>query len=112
MAANNVISENSEVSELIVRANDDFGSLTPAELIRLQFVFYNHFNQWLYAYESQERSLMEEPMWRGIIRGYCSLAASSSAFREMWKICGPVYQDSFRNHVDEALKQVEGQAPS
>ena len=105
--ANNVVGENGEIADLVVRANENFAELSASERVQLQFVFYNHFNQWLFAFESQKRLLIEDEMWAGVIRGYSLLAASSPAFREMWKICRSVYQEGFRDHVDKALEENE-----
>ncbi len=102
-SANRSITDNAEVCDLIDRGNKDFKSLTDAELIRLQFVMYEHFNQWWFAFSTGQKSLLEGEMWESITRGYIQVVQSSPVFREMWEICGSVYDPKFRDHVDAAM---------
>ena len=43
-SANRAIVDNETVSDLLDRANRDLTSLTPSELIKINFVFFNFFN--------------------------------------------------------------------
>ena len=102
-SVNHSITDNAEVCELIDRANKDFKSLTDAELIRLQFVMYEHFNQWQFAFATGQKSLLEDEMWETYTHGYTHWAQTTPAFREMWEICKPAYNAKFRDHVDAAI---------
>ena len=105
-SANRCIIDNAEVCDLIDRANKDFKSVTDAELIRLEFVMYEHFNQWWFAFATGQKSLLEGEMRESITRGYKQVVQNSPVFREMWGKCGSVYDPKFRDHVDEALATV------
>ncbi len=104
--ANLGIIDNADVAELIDRANKNMSELSDAEIIRLQFVFSNHFNQWLYAFKTRQKSLIDVDTWDGILRGYSLLMKSSPAFNAMWEYCGSVYPTDFIRHVQEIIVSV------
>jgi len=108
-SANLGIVDNADVAELIDKANKDFSSLSDAEIIRLQFVFYNHFNQWLYALKTRDKALIDKDTWDGILRGYSLLIQSSPAFLEMWKYCGSVYPSEFVAHVEGMINEAKSE---
>ena len=57
--ANQLIGGSAEVCELIEKANEDFASITSAERFRLLFIYYDHFNQWEFAFDSRENALWD-----------------------------------------------------
>ena len=90
-SANHSITDNAEVCELIDKANKDFASLTDPELIRLQFVMYEQFNQWQFAFATGRKSLLERELWDTYTWGYTQAVATSPAFQKMLDICCPAY---------------------
>ena len=46
---NRAIIDNPELSELVNKANEDFDSLVPGEVNRLNFYYFNYFNLWQIA---------------------------------------------------------------
>jgi len=102
-SANHSITDNAEVCELIDKANTDFSSLTNPEMIRLQFVMYEQFNQWQFAFATGRKSLLEKELWDTFTRGYTQVAATLPAIQRMWEICGSAYDPKFRAHVDAAI---------
>ena len=105
-SANHSITDNPDVCELIDRANKDYASLSDAELIRLRFVMYEHFNQWQFAFATSRKSILERELLETYSRGYTQVAATLPAFRNMWDICGSAYDPDFRSHVDAAMAKI------
>ena len=101
---NRATSDDPEVAALIVRANKDYDSLKDEEIVRLQFVFYNHFNQWHLAFTTQQKSLMDDEMLNVVTRGYIGYLQSSVAFQRMWEACGYAYDEAFRSYVDDVIE--------
>ncbi|MFT4564544.1 MAG: hypothetical protein ACI9BW_004313 [Gammaproteobacteria bacterium] len=70
------VANDGELATLISRANDDYSSLDPSEIIRLQFLCTSYFNMWNYQHSNMEKNyLIRMPGTYGI-RGcrYCSTA--------------------------------------
>jgi len=105
--ANRAFIDDPEISEVFARANESFESLTEAEKIRLQFVFWMQLNLWNFARNCHGRNLMDQEVCAESIRGYEIYLQSNPAARGMWKICGPVYGDDFRRYVDGIVSQAE-----
>ena len=100
---NRGVSDDAEMAALVARAENDFESLSDEELIRLQFVFFNHFNQWHFAFTSRQKSLLEEEMFSTVARGYTGYMQSSTAFQRMWEVCGFAYDEQFRKFVEQLI---------
>ena len=104
---NRATSDDPEVASLIARANADYDSLSDEEIIRLQFVFYNHFNQWHLAFTTQRKALLDDEMLTVVNRGYMGYLQSSVAFQRMWEACGYAYDDAFQSHVTKIIADAE-----
>ncbi len=70
VSVNRGLSDEPGVTELVDRANTDFASLSNAELLRLQMVFYNHFTQWNVAFTNNKLSLVDREKWQLVEHGY------------------------------------------
>ena len=103
MNANRGVSDDPEISTLIANANKDYELLSESELIRLQFVFWNHFNQWHLAFTTQKHSMLETEMFDVVTRGYSGYIQSSVAFRNMWKASSFAYDKAFQEHVESVI---------
>ncbi len=104
---NRGLSDDPAVSELIDRANQDFDSLSSAELLRLQMVFYNHFTQWNVAFTNDKLSLLDREKWELVIHGYELLMRHTPAFAQMWEYCGFVYDEGFKHHVETVIARAQ-----
>ena len=94
------------MAALIARANQDYDSLKDEEIIRLQFIFYNHFNQWHLAFTTQKNALLDDEMLTVVNRGYKGYLQSSVAFQRMWEACGYAYDKEFQDHVEKIIKDL------
>ena len=91
------------VTQLVDHANENFESLTTAELLRLQMIPYNHFTQWDVAFTNAKHDLMDTSKWQLVARGYEFMMQNTPAFRRMWEYSGHVYDEDFRLHVDSIV---------
>ncbi len=106
---NRAMSDDPEIAALVARANRDYESLSDEELVRLQFIMFNHFNQWHLAFTTQRNSMLESEMFRTIVRGYTGYMQSSVAFQKMWEACGYAYDRAFQEHVASVIADSGGQ---
>ena len=102
---NRALSDTPEVTVLIDKANQEFDSLTTAELLRLQMEFYNHFTQWNVAFTNNKHELVETEKWELVAHGYSLFMQNTPALHRMWEYCGFVYDDAFKTHVDEIIRR-------
>ena len=106
MTANQAISGSAEVCELIDRANKDFAGINSAELIRLTYVFYDHLNQWHFAFDSQQKGLLEPDAWRKNDKGYTYVAKTTPSFCEFWLMHRDLFFGLFKAHVDNIMADI------
>ncbi|MGR8948215.1 MAG: hypothetical protein ACU84Q_09230 [Gammaproteobacteria bacterium] len=102
---NRALSDDSDVTALVDKANQDFDSLTGAELLRLQMIFYNHFTQWNVAFTNNEYALVDAEKWQLVVRGYELFMQHTPALQRMWEYCGFVYDDAFKEHVGSVIQR-------
>ena len=105
--ANRAFSDDPEISEIVARANTSFESLTEAEKIRLQFVFWSQLNLWNFARNCHRKNLMDPAMCEESILGYEMYLQSNPAARGIWKMCAPAYGEDFRRYVDDIVSRAE-----
>jgi hypothetical protein len=103
--ANQLIGGSAEVCELIEKANEDFASITSAERFRLLFIYYDHFNQWEFAFDSRENALMGPNVWNKIDSGYALVAELTPSFRDTWAIIKGSFPHEFGEHVDNVIAE-------
>ena len=106
-SANRIFSDNADVCELVDRANKDFEALTSAELIRLSAVYYDHFNQWEFAFDSNSNAMLPPAVWEKINRGYIYWATFNPSFGNVWTAVSSTYGHEFKQYVDETLAKIE-----
>ena len=109
---NRALSDDPAITELIDRANHDFASLSTAELLRLQMVFYNHFKQWNVAFTNDKYSLLDKEKWQLVEHGYELFIPHTPALRHMWGYCGSVYDEGFRTHVETVIARAQNNLTS
>jgi hypothetical protein len=109
---NRGLTDDPEITMLVARANEDFDSLTSAELLRLQHVLYNHFAQWMVAFTNQRMDLLDSDEWGMVARGYELFVQSLPAAGRMWELCGFVFDEAFRNYVDSVVSRAESSEPN
>ena len=104
---NRALSDDPEVASLVDKANQDFSALTSAELLRLQMIFYNHFTQWNVAFTNNNYALVDTEKWELVARGYELFMRQSPALQQMWKYCGFVYDEPFKQHVETLMNDLQ-----
>lgn len=106
MSANQAISGSAEVCELIDRANKDFAAISSAELIRLTYVFYDHLNQWQFAFDSQQKGLLDPDTWSKNNKGYTRVVETTPAFCEFWLLHRDLLEGAFKTHIDLIMTEI------
>ena len=101
--ANRGISERPEVAELLARANDNLDTLSAADRIRLDFVYFTFFNLWHSAFANYRRGMLEEGIWLQWDHGYEWLFRRP-ATKEVWNELEKIYEPEFQAHVSEKIK--------
>ena len=104
--ANRGIVDNEGIAELVVKANSDFETLTPSELLKLNFVYLNFFNLWHSAYANHERGMLDSSIWEQWDRGYRWAFTTQEATVSIWNGLSSVYDPRFRAHVEASMKSI------
>jgi hypothetical protein len=89
--------------ELIVKANEDYSSVTEAEKLKLQGYYVNIFNLWHAAYWNWKNGLLDEKGFRVWNEGTPSVIRAQVASFEAWESMKHIYDEEFRNHVQSAI---------
>ena len=87
------------LSEIFVRANEDYNSISEAESVRLIVVTTNLFRAWEEAFLAQKEGHLGVGMWEIISRDYTQTMGASS-IRHIWNIREQVYDPGFRGYVN------------
>ncbi|MGR8948213.1 MAG: hypothetical protein ACU84Q_09220 [Gammaproteobacteria bacterium] len=97
--------------ELIVKANEDYSSVSEAEKLKLQGYYVNIFNLWHAAYWNWKNGLLDEKGFRVWNVGTPSVVRAQVASIEAWESMKHIYDEEFRNHVESALEGECGPKP-
>jgi len=91
------------MAELVVRATEDYASLSQADLFR----YTQYLNQWMWTsyniYQRELNGYLESAEWersgKAIILGYIN----NSGGRASWRLMAPMFPEEFRALVKETL---------
>ena len=86
------------VSELFAKANDDYDSLSDAELIKLFCAILPMFRLWEEAFIQNEQGRLENRVWEGINSQY-SAYLSYSVLSRVWELRRSHFDKSFQRFV-------------
>ncbi|MGR8946687.1 MAG: hypothetical protein ACU84Q_01480 [Gammaproteobacteria bacterium] len=100
---NRNISNNPDVNALIENATKDIHSLSNEELRQLRFAYFGFFNIWHIAYQNYHRGMLEKPVLEEWERGIAWMLSTDSAARAVWDDLSPVYEPTFREHINSLL---------
>lgn len=90
---------NKNMSDIFVRANKDFNSLTDAESVQLIVLTTNIFRAWENAFLESKVGNLEESVWQGLSRDYTQTMGIPS-FQHIWGIRKLNFDSDFRKYVD------------
>jgi hypothetical protein len=88
-----------DLTEILVRANEDYNAISEAESVRLIVVTTNLFRAWEEAFLVQKDGHLGVDMWEVISRDY-SQTMGASSIRHIWSIRKQIYDPSFQDYVN------------
>ncbi len=87
------------ISDIFVRANQDFGSISEAESVQLIVPVTNLFRAWESAFLENRDGNLDENVWSALSRDYTQPMGASS-FQHIWNLRKQNYDPSFQEYVD------------
>jgi hypothetical protein len=88
-----------DISDVFVRANKDFDSLSDAELVRLIVAITNLFRVWEEAFAESRDGHLGATNWKSLSGDYSQLMGAPS-FRRVWELRKQNYYPEFQIYVD------------
>lgn len=88
-----------DLSEIFVRANKDYGSLSEAESVQLIVVITGLFRAWERAFLENRDGNLDANVWAALSRDYIQPMGAGS-FRYIWKLRKQNYDPDFQDYVD------------
>ena len=89
-----------DISDIFVRANNDFESITDAEAVRLIVLTTNLFRAWEEAFLEKRDGSLESDVFEALSRDYTQPMGASS-FQHIWKLRKQNYDPHFQEYVDQ-----------
>ena len=93
-----------DISEIVVKANKDFDSVSDSEIIRLIILTTNLFRAWEEAFLEMTNGHLETNAWEVLSRDYTQVLGVPSLSR-VWQLRKQNYDPSFQRYVDSLDKQ-------
>jgi hypothetical protein len=88
------------ISDVFVRANKDYNSLSEAETVQLVVLVTNFFRAWENAFVEHRDGSLDENVWEALSRDYTEPMGAPS-FRYIWSLRKQNYDPDFQKHVDK-----------
>ena len=93
-----------EVTDIFVRANQSFESITEAESVRLIILATNFFRAWENAFLENGDGHLDGRVWEALSKDYIQPMGAPS-FQHIWNLRKQNYDSDFRDYVDILEKQ-------
>ena len=88
-----------DVSDIFVRANHNYDSITEAESIQLIVLVTNIFRAWENAFIENRDGNLDKNIWEALAREYTQIMSIPS-FQHIWAIRKQNYEPNFQHYVD------------
>ena len=99
------------LSDLILKANEDYSSVTPSEQLKLQGYYVNMFNLWHAAYWNRKKGLLDENGFRVWNEGTPMILRAQLASIKAWESMSNMYDAGFQGYV-QSIIDAQGQPTS
>ena len=98
---------NRDMSDIFVRANEDYNSLSDAESVQLIVLVTNIFRAWENAFLESRVGNLDENVWQALSRDYTQTMGIPS-FQYIWGLRKQNYDSGFQKYVDniDALEYI------
>ncbi len=90
---------NEDISEIFVRANEDYDALSDAELMRLLVVAGGVFRAWEEAYIQHKDGHLEIGSWEAMTRHYANVMGAT-CIRRIWSLRKANFDPEFQLYID------------
>ncbi len=91
---------NKSISDIFVRANQDYSSISEAESVQLIVLVTNLFRAWESAFLENRDGNLDENVWAALSRDYTQPMGAPS-FQHIWTLRKQNYDPSFQDYVDQ-----------
>lgn len=88
-----------DITEIFVRANESYDSITEPESVRLVILVTNFFRAWEEAFLENRDGHLDSDVWEALSREYTRPMGAPS-FRHIWNLRKENYDNGFRDYVD------------
>ena len=103
--AEGALLHNADLARIIVKAEADYESLTPDELLRAQTFFTHELVNWESAFVHHKQGFVEDDMWRRWDYSHWPDETSHGRFK-YWSTHRQWFDDEFARHVDKIFKDL------
>lgn len=93
------VSQDPELARLLIKANREYESLTPEEVLRFDQFAEDFLSLWSHMQLQHQRSLLDAELWQAWDAGY-RRAFEAPGFRRAWELGKDTFPAAFRRHVD------------
>jgi hypothetical protein len=87
------------ISQIFIRANQDYNSLTEAEAVQLVVLVTNLLRAWENAFLENKDGFLERFVWETLSRDYAQ-GMGSPSFQHIWRLRKQNFDPSFQQYVD------------
>ena len=87
------------ISDIFVRANHDYNSLSEAESVQLVVLVTSLFRAWENAFLENKDGNLDENVWKSLSRDYTEPMGAPS-FRHIWTLRKQNYDPTFQKYVE------------
>ena len=91
-----------QFADVVVRASEDYSTLSPAEKTQFDTFVFQFFNVWEHAQGTFRRGLMSASYWEAWDATFRS-QMSDNAWLTVWKAAKPHFATEFQDHVDSFI---------
>jgi len=89
-----------ESCDLVVKASEDFSSLSDSERLRTMMIIMPNLRVWEEAYHQYRGGRLDEELWNAFVAQFRDIFAVSFV-QEIWTLRKHVFTESFRQYVDK-----------
>jgi hypothetical protein len=100
-----LVVQDSELSDIALRAGAEPTSLTPSEWYRYSALLMLKFDAYEHAYYANENSEIRPELWRGIDASFAEDLRSNSGFRRFWAQSGKSFAEPFHGFIEAKLHE-------
>jgi hypothetical protein len=93
------LSQDDELARLVVKANEEYDSLRPEEVLRFSSFAGALFGQWSNVFSQRQHSMVDPEIWMTWEAGYRAVLVSP-AIRRVWESVKEQFTPAFQRHVD------------